>query len=68
MVHLVMSGRTIGSELGVVLESQDRSTTFVIDAPTAAELDRIEERCRAAIRVEIEPLTEAVRAEPVAVG
>ena len=66
-VHLVISGRSIGAELGAILESADRSTTFVIDAPTLAELDRIEARCRAAIRVEIEPLPVAVR-QPVAVG
>ncbi|HEX6499688.1 MAG TPA: ATP-grasp domain-containing protein [Micromonosporaceae bacterium] len=71
-VHVVMVGRPLGTRLRTIQESADRSACFVIDAPTLADLDRIEARCRAAVRVEVEPLPRdqvaAGRLDPVPAG
>ncbi|AKK26088.1 ATP-grasp domain-containing protein [Mycobacterium sp. EPa45] len=40
-----------GATLGPIRSSDDRAVTFFIDAPTLAELDEIEARARAAIRI-----------------
>ncbi|WP_179475293.1 ATP-grasp domain-containing protein [Mycolicibacterium vinylchloridicum] len=45
----------IGTELGPIRSSDDRAVTFFIDAPTLADLDEIEARVRAAIRIHSEP-------------
>ena len=42
----------IGTELGPIRSSDDRAVTFIIDAPTLAELDEIEERVRRAVTVQ----------------
>ncbi|MER5640349.1 ATP-grasp domain-containing protein [Kitasatospora sp. NPDC002227] len=45
-----------GRELGPLLSSEDRVGNFVIDAPTAAELDELEQRVRAAVTVRTRPV------------
>lgn len=44
-----------GGELVTLGDSDDRSVTFFIDAATPAELDALERRVRAAIRVDVRP-------------
>ncbi len=52
---LVLKGR--GAELTEVRDSFDRAITFLIDAGTPAELDRLEERVRRGIRVVTAPVS-----------
>ncbi|MFD0821952.1 acetyl-CoA carboxylase biotin carboxylase subunit family protein, partial [Micromonospora zhanjiangensis] len=52
-VQMVVAGRSVGAELTEIRQSGDRSTMFVIDAPSPAELDRLEARCVAAVTVEV---------------
>ncbi|MDH6110347.1 hypothetical protein P3T36_004721 [Kitasatospora sp. MAP12-15] len=42
-----------GSLLGPLTSSDDRAVTFLIDAPSAAELDALEQRVRAALSVQV---------------
>ena len=42
-----------GTRLGPLVSSDDRSVSFFIDAATPGELDELEKRVRAAIRVEV---------------
>ena len=44
-----------GSELVTLSDSDDRSVTFFIDAASPAELDELEQRVRAAIRISSQP-------------
>lgn len=53
-VHMIATTRLPGAELREIQESWDRTALFVIDAPTTAELDRLEARCRSAVRMEID--------------
>lgn len=43
-----------GTRLGDLYESDDRAVTFLIDAPSAEELDVLEERVRASIDIVVE--------------
>lgn len=52
-VHMVTASRQPGTELRPIRESWDRTAMFVIDAPSPAELDRLEARCRTAVHVEV---------------
>lgn len=49
---LVLKDR--GSRLGPLASSEDRAVTFLIDAPTAAELDELERRVRRAIAISVD--------------
>jgi hypothetical protein len=53
VVRCVVALKPPGTVLGPVRESADRSAMFVVDAPTPADLDAIEGRCRAAVAVEV---------------
>ncbi|MFC1429393.1 acetyl-CoA carboxylase biotin carboxylase subunit family protein [Streptacidiphilus sp. N1-3] len=53
----VMVLKPIGTELGPLRSSEDRVLSFLIDAPTAAELDAVEQRVRAAITLHVSPAT-----------
>jgi hypothetical protein len=44
-----------GAELGPIRSSDDRAVSFLIDAPTIAELDEIEERVRTAVTIHTHP-------------
>lgn len=57
-VAMVVASRPPGSVLGPVRESVERCVSFVVDAPSLAELDRLQARCLAAVRVEVEVETE----------
>lgn len=52
-LHMVVAGRGRGDPLGEIRESKDRSIMYVIEAPSAAELDALEARCTAAIALDI---------------
>jgi biotin carboxylase len=52
-VRCVVALKRPGTALGVTRESADRAAMFVIDAPSDTELDALEQRCRAAIAVEV---------------
>jgi hypothetical protein len=45
-----------GTKLGPIRSSDNRAVTFVIDAPTIAELDEIEKRVRRAVTIHTSPL------------
>jgi hypothetical protein len=51
-VQMVVAGRPAGTVLHEIRQSGDRSTMYVIDAPTVAALDALEARCTAAITVD----------------
>lgn len=61
-VHMIASTRRAGAQLREIRESWDRTALLVIDAPTLTELDRLEARCRSAVRMEID--TAATAAAP----
>jgi ATP-grasp domain len=44
-----------GAALRPLTESDDRAVTFLLDAPTVAELDELEAQARSAIRIRVEP-------------
>ena len=44
-----------GTELGPIRSSDDRAVSFFIDAPTIAELDKIEEHVRRAVTIHTTP-------------
>jgi ATP-grasp domain len=48
---LVLKAR--GTELGMLHSSSDRAVTFLIDAPSVAELDEIEARARQAVTIRV---------------
>ncbi|MFF1611594.1 acetyl-CoA carboxylase biotin carboxylase subunit family protein [Amycolatopsis sp. NPDC058278] len=50
-VRCVLALKPSGTELVPLRESGDRAAMFVIDAPSVAELDELERRCRAGVRV-----------------
>jgi len=54
---LVLKDR--GQDLRCLTESDDRAVTFLIDAPSAAELDDLEQRVRRALNVRIAPAVAA---------
>jgi hypothetical protein len=53
-VHMVVAGRSRGDELTAVRQSSDRSLMYVIDAPTARDLDTLQARCDRAISIDVE--------------
>jgi hypothetical protein len=53
-VHMVVSGRSKGDELSAVRQSGDRLLMYVIDAPTARELDAMQEQCDRLISVQVD--------------
>lgn len=50
-LRCVLALKPSGTELVPLRESGDRAAMFVIDAPSVAELDELERRCRAGVRV-----------------
>lgn len=54
-VRCVVGLKPIGSMLQPLRESSDRAAMFVLDAPTTAELDNLEARCRAGISLRVRP-------------
>jgi hypothetical protein len=54
----VMVLKPVGAELGPLESSEDRVLSFLIDASSAAELDAMEARVRAAITLHVTPAGE----------
>jgi hypothetical protein len=54
-LRMLVVGRSRGSELGPIRQSGDRLLMYVLDAPTAAELDTLQASCERAIRIDVEP-------------
>jgi ATP-grasp domain len=52
-VRCVVALKPAGTRLKPLRESADRAATFVIDAATRGELDRLEQAVRAAVRLEV---------------
>ncbi|WP_030200939.1 acetyl-CoA carboxylase biotin carboxylase subunit family protein [Streptomyces sp. NRRL S-87] len=50
-----------GARLTPLASSDDRAVTFLIDAPTPAELDELERRVRAAVTVTVDPVVDDER-------
>ncbi|GBQ03696.1 hypothetical protein SSP531S_51710 [Streptomyces spongiicola] len=54
-LRAVLVHRDRGTVLGPLRSSEDRAVSFFVDAPTAAELDLLEDRVRRAVTVHTEP-------------
>jgi hypothetical protein len=60
-VRCLLALKPAGTRLAALHESADRAATFVIDAATRPELDRLERTVRAAVRLDVVPDRKAVR-------
>ncbi|MFJ2414056.1 ATP-grasp domain-containing protein [Streptomyces brevispora] len=54
-LRAVLVHKERGARLGPLRSSEDRAVSFFIDAPTAGELDALEERVRAALTIDTTP-------------